>query len=51
VLSGTQLVGHVDPKADRPRRRLEIISHHVRRGHSVQPAVRGLARFLGLSAH
>lgn len=48
VLAGHDLVGHVDPKADRVRRQLAVVSRRVRRGHSVAPAVRALARFLGL---
>ena len=48
VLSGTELVGHVDLKADRERRRLAVVSRGVRRGHAAAPAVRELARFLGL---
>ncbi len=48
VLSGTQIVGHVDLKADRERSRLSVVSRRVRRGHSTAPAVGKLARFLGL---
>jgi uncharacterized protein len=48
VLSGTELVGHVDMKADRKLGRLGVLSRSVRRGHAVSPAVRTLARFLGL---
>jgi uncharacterized protein YcaQ len=48
VLSGTEIVGHVDPKADREGRRLEVVSRRVRRGHPVAAAVRALAEFLGL---
>ncbi len=48
VLAGTELVGHVDPKADRGRKKLVVVSRRVRRGHRVAPAVRELARFLGL---
>jgi uncharacterized protein YcaQ len=48
VLSGTELVGHVDLKADRERGRLALVSRKVRRGHATDPAVRDLARFLGL---
>jgi hypothetical protein len=33
VLSGTELVGHVDLKADRERGRLGVVSRSVRRGH------------------
>src|SRR5205085_10181231 len=48
VLAGTELVGHVDPKADRAKRKLAVVSRRVRRGHAVAPALRDLARFLGL---
>ena len=48
VLSGTEIVGHVDPKADRPRRKLTIVSRRVRRGHKIAPALGDFARWLGL---
>jgi uncharacterized protein len=48
VLAGTELVGHVDLKADRGRGRLGVVSRGVRRGFATAPAVRALARFLGL---
>lgn len=48
VLAGTDLVGHVDPKADREARRLRIMRRSLRRGHSATAAVRTLARWLGL---
>lgn len=48
VLAGTELVGHVDPKTDRERRRLVVVSRSVRRGHRVAPAVNALATFLNL---
>ncbi|HEY5228988.1 MAG TPA: winged helix-turn-helix domain-containing protein, partial [Opitutaceae bacterium] len=48
ILSGTELVGHVDAKADRGGGRLGIVSRSVRRGHRAAPAERELARFLGL---
>lgn len=48
VLAGTALVGHVDPKADRERKKLRIISRSVRRGHTLAPAVHALAGWLGL---
>lgn len=50
VLSGGQLVGHVDPKADRKSGRLVVVSRQVARGHAITPAVRGLASFLGLKS-
>ena len=48
VLAGDELVGHVDPKADRERRRLVVVSRRLRRGHKAAAAVRELAQFLGL---
>jgi uncharacterized protein len=48
VLAGAEIVGHVDPKADRQRRRLIVVSRAVRRGHRIAPAVKGLAEFLSL---
>jgi len=48
VLSNGELVGHVDPKADRNNRKLVIVSRKLRRGHAATDAVRGLAQFLGL---
>jgi uncharacterized protein YcaQ len=48
VLSGTELVGHIDAKVDRDRGRLDIVSRRVRRGHRTLAATRDLARFLGV---
>ncbi len=48
VLAGTELVGHVDPKAERERKKLRIVSRAIRRGHRVADAVRLLAGWLGL---
>jgi len=48
VLSGTALVGHVDPKADRAAGTLQVMGQVVPRGHAVTGAVAELARFLGL---
>ncbi len=48
LLAGLELVGHVDPKADREQRRLRVLSRSVRRGHRSAAAVRSLAEFLGL---
>lgn len=50
VLAGTEIVGHVDPKADRARRKLVVVSRRVRRGHPIAPALRDFARWLGLGA-
>jgi uncharacterized protein YcaQ len=49
LLSGTEFVGHVDPKADRERGRLEVVSRKVRRGHGAAAPTGALARFLGLT--
>ncbi len=48
VLSGHELVGHVEPKADRKSNRLRVVSKQVRRGHKTTAAVKALAGFLGL---
>jgi uncharacterized protein YcaQ len=48
LLAGVELVGHVDPKADRENKKLIVVNRSVRRGHRASDAVRGLARFLGL---
>jgi uncharacterized protein YcaQ len=48
ILAGTELVGHVDPKAHRNLGRLKIVSRSVRRGHQVKDAVHSLAHWLGL---
>jgi len=48
VLCGDRLVGHLEPRADRQRGRLEILSRRVARGVGVAAAVRELAAFLGL---
>lgn len=48
VLAGLDLVGHVDPKAERARKKLRIVSRAIRRGHRVADAVRTLAGWLGL---
>jgi len=50
VLSGTELVGHVDMKADREGKKLGTVSRSVRRGHATAPAIKQLAQFLGLRA-
>lgn len=48
VLSGLELVGHVDPKADRANRQLQLVSRQLRRGHPVSAALKELAAFLSL---
>jgi uncharacterized protein len=48
VLAGTELIGHVDPKADRAARKLVLRSRRIRRGHATAPALREFARWLGL---
>jgi len=49
VLAGLELVGHVDPKADRPRGRLIVAARSIRRGHRISDTLSALARWLGLS--
>lgn len=48
LLAGTEIVGHIDPKADRAARRLRVVSRAVRRGHRAADATREFARWLGL---
>ena len=48
VLAGHEIVGHIDPKADRAQRKLTVVSRRLRRGQSAAEAVRSLAEFLGL---
>lgn len=48
VLAGLELVGHVEPKADREQRKLLVASRSVRRGISTAAALEDLARWLGL---
>jgi uncharacterized protein YcaQ len=50
ILAGTEIVGDVDPKADREKKKLRVVSRRVRRGHRATEAVASLARFLGLRA-
>jgi len=50
VLSRGEIVGHVEPRADRAAGRLRVVSRRVRRGHAAGEAVRELADFLGLRA-
>jgi uncharacterized protein YcaQ len=48
VLAGVELVGHIDPKADRANGKLAVANRSLRRGHRAATAVRELARFLNL---
>jgi uncharacterized protein YcaQ len=48
VLAGTEIVGHVDPKADRAERKLRVVSRRIRRGHAIAPVLRDFAQWLGL---
>ncbi|HTO02424.1 MAG TPA: crosslink repair DNA glycosylase YcaQ family protein, partial [Opitutus sp.] len=48
ILSGLEIVGHVDAKADRKARKLVIVSLSVKRGHRVAETTRQLGRWLGL---
>ena len=48
IRASTELVGHVDPRADRARGRLVVESRQVGGRHRVGPAVDALARWLGL---
>jgi uncharacterized protein len=48
VLAGLELIGHVDPKADRQAKKIRVVNRSIRRGYSTAEAVRRLGRFLGL---
>lgn len=48
ILAGLDLVGDVEPRADRKRRRLTVVSRRVKRGYDIKNAVAELARFLGV---
>lgn len=48
VLSGTELVGHVEPQADRAAGRLRVASRSVRRGFRTAEALDRLAEWLEL---
>lgn len=48
VLAGTEIIGYVDPKADRPAGRLRVVTRHPRRGTAVSRAVRAFATWLQL---
>jgi uncharacterized protein YcaQ len=50
VLAGLELVGHVDPKADREQQRLRIRRRRLKRGHQASRPLGRLAEFLGLKA-
>ncbi|MEY4490175.1 MAG: hypothetical protein RIQ79_2683 [Verrucomicrobiota bacterium] len=52
LLSGAELAGHVDPKADRKGGRLSVVGREARRGHAdpAKAATAELAVFLGLRA-
>lgn len=50
ILAGTELIGHVDLKARRDERRLEVVARKVCRGGRTADPVRELARWLGLRA-
>ena len=50
VLAGLELVGHVEPKADRVNGKLLLASRAVKRGVRVSPALDELAAWLGLNA-
>jgi uncharacterized protein len=48
ILAGSELVGHVDAKADRKAGKLVIVSRRVKRGHRVANITHAFARWLGL---
>ncbi len=48
VLADAEIVGHIDPKADRQLKRLVVVNRSIRRGYKASAAVKELAGFLGL---
>jgi len=48
VLAGAEIVGHVDPKADRVKRKLSILSRKIKPGHSSSATIKDLSVFLGM---
>jgi uncharacterized protein YcaQ len=48
VLAGTELIGHVEPKADRAKRKLTMGSRSIRRGYSAAASLDELATWLGV---
>ncbi|HRE81978.1 MAG TPA: crosslink repair DNA glycosylase YcaQ family protein [Opitutaceae bacterium] len=48
LLSGTEVVGYADLRADREAGHLTVVSRSVKKGHSSTVAIQELARFLGL---
>ena len=49
VLAGTELVGHVDVKAERAEGRLRVVTKRIRRGHSATRELRDFGAWLGLN--
>ena len=50
LLQDLALIGHLDSKADRPHRRLRVVSRSVKKGYRAALALKELASFLGLRA-
>ncbi|MEO7599549.1 MAG: crosslink repair DNA glycosylase YcaQ family protein [Opitutus sp.] len=48
ILSGLEIVGHVDAKADRPNRKLLVTSRRVKRGHGIAGTMKTFSTWLGL---
>jgi uncharacterized protein len=48
VLAGLELVGHIDPKADREKKKLIVVNRSLRRGVRPATALRNLETFLRL---
>ena len=48
VLAGIEIVGHIDPKAERAQRKLTVRSRRIRRDHRVAATLDEFARWLGL---
>ena len=48
LLSGMDLVGHVEPRVDRKAGKMEVLSRQIKRGHSAVEVLRELSAFLGV---
>lgn len=49
VLAETELIGHIEPKADRIAGKLTVVSRRVRRGYPIAATLRTFTQWLGLA--